>query len=166
MLSAPFSPSLSSFLHIYNANASMLDVVPEASETVLISFYSFFFLFVWLQLFPLQYILASLSCSSVSSTVDSVYCIFCFSCWIIDLSLVPLSICSLLKVSNFSLCSSILLPCSLNIFMIITLNSLSDKLLISTSLTSFSEVVFSFYLEHILLSPHLAWFSVLSLCVR
>ena len=45
---------------------------------------------------------------------------------------------TVLKISNFSLCSSNHFLNSLNIFMIITLNSLLDRFLISTSLSSSS----------------------------
>ena len=65
---------------------------------------------------------------------------FYFSCYIRQLCLV-LSIFSFL---NFSLCSAILLPCSLSIFMIITLNSILSKSCISTYFSSSRVLYCSF----------------------
>ena len=72
-----------------------------------------------------------------SPAVDAFYY---FSGYIRQLCLV-LSIFSLL---NFSLCSAILLPCSLSIFMIITLNSILSKSSISTYLSSSRVLYCSF----------------------
>ena len=64
-------------------------------------------------------------------------------------------------ILRFSLCSSILLLTSVNIFMTDTLNSLSGKLLIFVSLRSFFWGFSLFFgLESIPLSPHFAYLCV------
>ena len=109
-----------------------------------------------LKLSSFLFTLFSFFCSvSVISTTLSSSLPNCFShiiyCWfflmyfyliycVLDLCLVLLYIFSLLKTSNFSLCSFILLLSSLNIFMIITLNSLLGRLPVSTSLSSSSRI--------------------------
>ena len=140
--------SLSSFWDIYDVNVHMLDVVPEVSLTILLkisfsfqnSFFFFFFCSAWgdfqyfIFQFPDLYLGVFLTCR---------WCLivyFYFSCYIRQLCLV-LSIFSLL---NFSLCSAILLPCSLSIFMIITLNSILSKSCISTYLSSSGVLYCSF----------------------
>ena len=120
----------------------------------------FFILFsIFCSAWMISTILSSslLICSSVSSNLMLISSIF-----FLNFSYCILQLCFFLYISssflNFTLCSSILLPSSLSIFMIITLNSLLAMLLISTLLRGF---ILFLCLEHIPLSPYLAKFSVL-----
>ena len=105
------------------------------------SFLKFFLFFFFCSAWVISTILSSsfqiYFLVSFSPAVDAFYY---FSGYIRQLCLV-LSIFSLL---NFSLCSAILLPCSLSIFMIITLNSILSKSSISTYLSSSRVLYCSF----------------------
>ena len=118
----PFLP-LFSFCDPCNVNAGVFNVVPEASWTVLISFYSFFFIVFHgsdfhQSVFQLTY---SFFCF-IYSAIDSFQCIFHSTFYVVHLFFKSSN--SLLNISCiFSVCASILFLRSWIIFTIITSNS-------------------------------------------
>ena len=115
-------------------NVGVFNVVPEVSETVLISFHSLFFILLFGSYFhhstyQLTYLFFCLSYSIPSSLVFiSVTVLFITDCLFFSSSR------SLLNTSCiFSICASILFPRSWIIFAIITLNSFSGRLPICSS---------------------------------
>ena len=115
----------------YNSNAGVFNVVPDVSETVLISFHLFIFFillhgsYLHLSIFQLTYLSFCLY-----SALDSFLCIFHFSFCVVHHCLFFTSSRSLLNISYIF---SILFPRFWIIFTIITLNSISSRLPLSSS---------------------------------
>jgi len=132
ILSDPFS-----FLFFiwdpYDLNVDVFNVVPEVSEIVVTSFYSFFLSSASQQLFlPIYFQLTYPFFGLSYSTTDSFLSLFHFSYCVVHHSLFFSSSRFLLNISSIiSIHDSILLPRSWAIFIIITLNSFSDRLPIS-----------------------------------
>ena len=154
-----FSGSFShfSFWDPYNVNVGAFNVVPEISQTVLISFYSFLYSVPW-QWFPpicppahLFVLLPHLFCSWFPLRIS----------YYIVLSLFFKPSGSLLNTSYiFYVCASIFFPRSWIIIAIITLNSFSGNLPIFTSLSCSSGILscsffWNIFLCHLILSNFL-----------
>lgn len=145
--SAPFSLS---FWDPCDTNVRTLDVVPEASSTLLISFNSFFFLFFILGGFcsclpDLSFVLLQ-----PQTCCYFLQCIFyLFSCYFLTLSA------SWLKSTLFYLFFSRVRSASLWLLLWTV-----RLMLISVSFSSFSQVLFCYFVWNIFLSVHFAWLCV------
>ena len=136
-----------------NSNFGVLNIVPEVSETVLISFYSFFWSGSVISSLPsfrsLIYCSASVILLMVPCNVFLISFIMLFiaDCLFFNSSssLLGVSYIFSIRVSSLFICASILFPIFWITVTIITLNSFSGRWLISSSfVSSFGFLPYSF----------------------
>ena len=149
-----FSQALSVFhllLGPLYLNIGVFNVVPEVSETVLISFHSFFFI-----LFHGSEFHHSVFQVTYLSSASVILLLFPSNVFFISVIVLFISVCLFFNCSRsllhlLDLCIHFFFPRSWMIFTIIILNSFSGRLPVSTSFSRFSGVLSYSFIWYIVL---------------